>query len=393
MSIALIALLGLELLVGGFLSTQYSAANAYSSTQNLHKIALLQAFHYWGSAVLILGSLGQLSTMTWLGWYRQPFTGRYLSILITFLCGLGFQITGNILPFDRHGIQTASIEAGIAARVPVVGSTVSHIILGGNEAGPQTVPHWYFAHLGLTLLAIGAIALAVREHRRHEAKLLPALAALPGLLAIVLAFAISSPLGSVATPADYGQYHALVSWYTWPMHGMMSMFEKIIPGSGWIGSAIVPGLFVGFLAALALFGSKVGAKAARATFAGFGLLFAVATIGFGGSFAKLTGTRDPEDTPVATTNQTVTPIDATLVAKGKQLINQLDCVNCHGKDGIEPKGGPSLKDVYKKHPDADYFMRYIKQPTSVSPNSTMPAFDKLEADKLRAIAEYLRSPH
>ncbi len=62
------------------------------------------------------------------------------------------------------------------------------------------------------------------------------------ILVVILAVVAHAPLGDAATGADFGQYGAHVSWYTWPLHSMMGAFEKISPNLGWIGSVGVPTL-------------------------------------------------------------------------------------------------------------------------------------------------------
>jgi mono/diheme cytochrome c family protein len=49
--------------------------------------------------------------------------------------------------------------------------------------------------------------------------------------------------------------------------------------------------------------------------------------------------------------------------------------------------------VQTRHPDADYFVKYIKNPQSMDANSTMPAFPELAPAQLQALAEYVRMPN
>jgi quinol-cytochrome oxidoreductase complex cytochrome b subunit len=351
----------------------------------------LQAFHYWGSAVLILHSLGHLVALTWTGGYRRPGALRFLSSIFIFLCAIGFQLTGNILPYDRHGIQTAGIEGGIAARAPGVGGAVAKMLLGEKGLDASTVERWYLLHrIALPVLALVALALwfASRQPGRGKSRWA---AAIPLAIVAVLAAVVRSPLGTMATEADFDQFNARVSWYMWPLHGAMRMFERLSAGAGWVGAMLVPGLLFAFLFALVFFGNRVPVKWSRMALLLAAAIFAVGTFGFGSAFAPLTGTRDPAGAVAANTDSAA-KIDEALAKKGRETFNALPCADCHGKDGAEAGGGPALTRVWQRHPDADYYVRYIHNPSSVQPNSTMPAFPKLTQPELLALAEFLRSP-
>jgi len=393
--------IGLQLVIGILLSFHYTATveGAHGSASAMHQGGLnrvLQATHYWGSAVLIIHSLAHLAAMTWLGWYRSPHGLRYVSAIVTFLSSLGYQLSGNLLPFDRHGVQTAAIEASIGARAPVLGPTVSKLMLGGTEVGQATLDRWYFAHRfifpALTILAF-ALALAVHRKLKDMPPVDRRLVLIPAVLPVLIGLLVSSPLGSAVTQADYDAFAAKSSWYMWPLHGTMRLFDTLSTGLGWVGALVVPGLLVGFLVILPLAKDRIPLRVVRWVLGIFAIVLAGSTLKFGGTPAELTGTRDPvaeagNDGKPANTSA----VDKALAQKGKDLFNKIACANCHGKDGAEALGGPALTRVWQRHSDAEYFIKYIVKPTSLKPDSTMPAFDKLSQDELKSLAEFLRSP-
>lgn len=385
--------LGVQLLVGWVLSRSYPATiqGSHTAVAAMHSggMKILQGMHYWGSAVFILHSLVHLKAMTWYGWFRRPYGARYLSSVLMLLTALGFQLSGNLLPFDRHGVQTATIEASIAARAPIVGPTTTHLVLNGNEFGQNTLSFWYTAHHWLllvpALLALGLSFAPVGSKQKTSWSISLA----PIVLVLLIAAAIPSPFGSPATAADYDAFQARSSWYVWPLHGAMRLFDNLSTGLGWVGSMLLPGLAVLFL--LLLPTNRISLKGARIGWCIFGAFFLLCGIFLGGSPASLTGTRDPA--PVVTAKPLdKNPIDAALAARGRQIFNKMECADCHGTDGAQAGGGPALTNVWKRHSDADYYIRYIVKPTAVQPDSTMPAFPKTPADDLKALAEFLRSP-
>lgn len=392
-SIAIALQLALQMIVGVVLMPSYraSAEGAHASVAEMHRssLRLLQAGHYWGSALLLLTGLLHLGALIWTGSYRRPFRAQFFGGLLAVGAAYGFQLTGNVLPFDRHGVQTASVEASIAARAPGVGSALSHAALGGSGFSPATLDLWYSLHrFGLPILGVAAVALCLAG----RARLWRSWAIAIPLLPFVIGAIVPSPLGSAASSADFDMQAARVSWYVWPLHGTMRLFDSI-GGAGWVGAMLLPGLFAAFLLLALAIGDCMKAWIARGVLLAFMFVMLVGTLGYGGGFAPLTGTRDPSTpTTVAPPTTQASAIDKILAERGRQRFNALECADCHGKDGLEAKGGPSLKNVWKRHSDADYYQRYIVSPTSVQPDSTMPAFPKTSPDDLKAIAEYLRSP-
>jgi len=393
--------IGLQLVIGVLLSLHYTATveGAHGSTASMHQGGfdqVIQGAHYWGSAVLIIHSLLHLVAMTWLGLYRPPNGLRYVSAILTFLSALGYQLSGNLLPYDRHGVQTAAIEASIGARAPLLGGTVSKLMLGGTEVSQATLDRWYLAHRfllpGLTVLAF-AMALAVHRKLRDIPPVDRRWVLIPSLAAILLGLLVRSPLGSAATPADYDAFAAKSSWYMWPLHGTMRLFDTLSTGLGWIGALLLPGLFVAFLFLLPIAKDKIPVRVARWAIGAFAVLLMGSTAIYGGAPAALTGTRDPIAEAAGDPKPSAPPaIDKALAEKGRTLFNKLACANCHGKDGAEALGGPALTRSWTRHPDADYYIRYIVKPTDLKPDSTMPSFEKLTPDELKPLAEFIREP-
>ncbi len=388
---ALYAHFALQLVAGGLLSTVYrgSIAEAHATTATLHQgaWAILQGFHYWGSFVLILHSVLHLGAVTWAGWYAGKEKKAYYTALVLTGLAFGFQVSGNVLSWDRHGVQTAAVEGAIANRVPVMGSLVSKTMLGGTELSEKTLPLWYNAHrIGLTLVLVVVLIVALLAPKPKFPKWTATLSA---LAALGLAILVAAPFGTAATADDYGRFDAKPSWYTAPMHGLLVWGDRLIPGGGWIGAALLPGLFGAAMVGLGLL-KKPKPAMARGFLLGVALIGVVATLTSGGEVASLTGTRDPRVRVAATPSSTKQVQDKVLAAKGKVLFAAQGCEGCHGQDGLKGVSGPSLKDLWKEHPEPDFYEKYVKNPASVEAGSTMPAYPGLKQEELRQLAEFLR---
>lgn len=395
------ALALLQVIIGAILGSQYRASDsqAHVATQELHRrLGVIQGFHYWGSSILIL--LGViLFTGAVLGKLRRA---PYFACLGTLALSILFQITGNLLPFDRHGVQTATIESGIIGQIPALGEFFSRILVGDNRASAATLPHWYLFHrfvfpVGILILVAFGWNWVKAEKRAPRA----AMVWVPVIVALVLGFGVPSPLGTGATIDDFGSFSASVSWYTMPLHALLTAAGRINSSLGWVGAIVVPGVlagafvYAGFVAPKQWWPQMLFLLVA----AGAGWI----TWAFGGAPASLTGTRDPKDDstklrpprgqgPTPQVDRTEAKQDVALARIGAGVFVDAGCFQCHGKSLEGTPAGPDLRKLFLKHSDAGYYERFIKDPKSVKPATMMPAFEDLSQPKLRALAEYLRFP-
>jgi len=118
---------------------------------------------------------------------------------------------------------------------------------------------------------------------------------------------------------------------------------------------------------------------------GTGYLGGLMTMGGGGDASTPTATVSP------TKPATQPALDQTLVVKGGTLYAMNKCANCHVIDSPGGGMGPNLQHEGTTQPDIDWQIEHLKNPTKVRPKSFMPAYDKLSADELKALAEYLVS--
>lgn len=358
--------------------------------------AQIAGFHYWGSALFITHSFLHLCAMIFTGWYRPPNHWRWFGALALFGCAMLFQITGNLLPFDLHGARTAAVEGGIAASMPLVGKQTASILLGGQPyASEATLSTWFFAHRLLipSALFLGILGAVVQHVRRPESRTFWLPAAIISLIPLGLTIWLGRPLGSPASVVDLSRYDAFVSWYNWPLHGMLHASLKLGPSMGWLGSGLVPGIFVVFLISAPYLSKRIANSGIQFVFVAFVGAFLSAGALFGGSFAPLTGTRDPaRAVSPGDSSRAIHPIDEAMADRGRIAFNSLPCTGCHGQDGLSPSGGPKLDKIYQEHGDPQWFQAFIRDPRSKKPGSTMPSFTDLPDAQVRDLAEFLRRP-
>lgn len=87
----------------------------------------------------------------------------------------------------------------------------------------------------------------------------------------------------------------------------------------------------------------------------------------------------------------VPPVDAQLVATGQKLYEETRCQNCHRIDGKGRTNGPDLTKVGQRLPDINWHIEHLKNPQKLRPDSTMPSYEDMSPEELKALSAYLVS--
>lgn len=82
-------------------------------------------------------------------------------------------------------------------------------------------------------------------------------------------------------------------------------------------------------------------------------------------------------------------VDPKLVARGEELFSDYKCRNCHRFKGKGATTGPDLTRAATLHDDISWQIEHLKNPQKLKPGSTMPKFDDLAPEELKALAHFL----
>jgi ubiquinol-cytochrome c reductase cytochrome b subunit len=280
-----------QVITGLFLWMAYSpsAQTAWESVYFIqHQVwggAVLRGIHHFTAQAMVVLLALHLMQVVIDGAYRAPREINFWIGLILMQIVLGLSLTGYLLPWDQKGFWATRVATNLMALVPVVGTQLQQVVVGGPTYGHNTLTRFFALHAGvLPGLLIAFLVLHVYLFRRHglcskqpaasadcdfwpDQVLKDAVACL-AVLCVVLGLVVlpavlrhsgESPEKPVALGAELGapadqadQYSAArPEWYFLFLFQMLKYF----PGSSEIvGAIVVPGLAMLILAAMPIVG-------------------------------------------------------------------------------------------------------------------------------------------
>jgi len=233
------------------------------------------------------------------GAYKAPREVNFWLGLILMQIVLGLSLTGYLLPWDQKGYWATQVATKLMTLVPVIGTKLQRLVVGGPSYGHHTLTRFFAMHAGvLPALLVGFLALHIAVFRRHgitpanplyrkdslfwpEQVLKDAVACL-GVLMVVLLLTIF--LGAeLGAPADPAQPYAAArpEWYFLFLFQFLKVFEGWGATGEFVGAILVPGLIMAAMALMPIVGGwrlghRFNVAFTLAILAGAGLLTALA---------------------------------------------------------------------------------------------------------------------
>jgi ubiquinol-cytochrome c reductase cytochrome b subunit len=478
----LLALLGVQLATGAFLTLYYAPTpdHAYDSVRFISSTGagrLVRGLHHFGASFLVVAAALHMLRVVAFGSYKRPRELTWLSGVVLLFLILAFALTGYLLPWDQRAYWATVVTINIS-RLPPGGAIVGAILQGGASIGALTLTRWYAAHvifLPAALLAlIGAHLYLMRRHgisgpvRPRGGSPTPfyptqaardvTVVSLVLLALVALAWRGMGPTAGPADPTD-ASYIPRPEWY------FLGLFQllKYFPGRLEVIGAVVLPTILGALLALLPWLDRGPSREPRrrrgvlgATVATVVAIIVLTALGWrdtpaeaGGNNWSLReiggrtfvesfncqrchepgGLADPlddvslsrgpawlashvQDPEMIAAGLRAAPTEvserqaAAMVAYVRRISRTpfpaVDpdtqraaavwaryCVGCHVIDGDGANQGPELTHIGSKH-DVAELKEWIADPEAVNPLTDMPAFgDRLSAEELDAIAQYL----
>jgi ubiquinol-cytochrome c reductase cytochrome b subunit len=418
----------LQVVTGICLATVYapSANDAWASLVALdYEVPFgwfLRALHGWGSNFMIVLVAIHMIQVFLFGAYKYPRELTWTVGVFLLLVTVGMAFTGQIMRFDQDAYWGLGIGASTAARVPLVGNYLVHLILGGPIIAGATLSRFFALHVfvipGLLIGLVGLHLLLVlklgvnewpmpgrivsRETYREEYEALVHADGVPffpdalkrdlvfgGLiiLALVACAAILGPIGPGGQPDP-----TIIATEPAPDFVFLWLFAALAllpPDLETPLMLTVPVLAIAVLLGLPFF-SGTGEKSWRrrpfAVIVVVTVLLLVGTLTYLGTFAPwspvMTGWSALPTPPAYLKGR------SPLALQGALLVQEKQCRNCHALGGEGGLRGPALDDVATRL-TRDQLIRQVLQG-----GGEMPAYGKnLSPPEVTALVAFLETLH
>jgi ubiquinol-cytochrome c reductase cytochrome b subunit len=164
---ASLTLMVLQFVTGIGLAFVYvpSASEAWNSLQVLNHTQTLgwfiRALHGWGSNFMIALVLIHMIQVFLFGAFKFPRELTWIVGVFLLLMTLAMAFTGQVLRFDQDAYWGLGIGASIMGRVPIIGSYLVHLMLGGPIIASATLSRFFAIHV---FLVPGALIAFVGVH-------------------------------------------------------------------------------------------------------------------------------------------------------------------------------------------------------------------------------------
>ena len=380
----------------------YISINYIMDTVSLGDV--LRGIHHWGASALITLVFVHLAANFFSGAFKKPRELTWMIGVCLLLLTLGFGFTGYLLPWDQKAYWATVVSTNIAKDIPLVGSFIARLMLGGETVSGLTLTRFYAIHTvllpALLLLFVAGHIYLVRLHDiaspaetepkssaeektyrffpEHLFRCSVAFSVIFGII-LVLAFFAQVPLEKAAGTVD-PSYLPRPEWYFMWLFQLLTFF----PGKFEIvGSLLIPAAGVILLFCLP-FLSRTDLRAAFqrpvATAVGVTCLVGIVYLtlmGFEG--ARSYGQR------VVVPDRQLSPSEQ----RGLSIYVDRQCAYCHNILGRGGRiQGPDLSNVLARGRTKKWLTEFIRDPQAASPWSIMPKYD-LSPTELNALSDFI----
>jgi ubiquinol-cytochrome c reductase cytochrome b subunit len=414
----------LQIVTGVCLAFCYapSAAGAWDSLQALnHDVPagwFLRAMHFWGSTFMVGVLLVHMVQVFLFGAFKFPRELTWVFGVVLLLLTLGMAFTGQILRFDQDAYWGIGIGAAIMGRVPLIGASLVHLLLGGPIVAGDTLSRFFALHVFIVpglLLAFAALhiwmvlklginewpmpgRLVTRERYLQDYEELTRKDGVPfvpdafqrdltaagiAVLAVIVCAAWKGPSGP-SGPPDPTIVEAVPApdfFFLW-IYTVLSLLPRDLETPLILTAPVI--VLAGFFALpfLSGFGEKSWRRRPISV-----LIVLVAAV----SFVALTGLGETTPWSPHMNAWTGDPIPARdlksrspLERQGALVLQNKQCRNCHALDGAGGQRGPALDDVATRLTH-DELIRQVLQG-----GGNMPAYGKnLNPAEVTALVAFL----
>jgi ubiquinol-cytochrome c reductase cytochrome b subunit len=422
---ASLTLLLLQIVTGIGLALVYvpTADKAYESLIYLNYQEplgwFLRAVHNWSALGMVVMVIAHMTQVFLFGSFKYPRELTWVLGVCLLILTLGMAFTGQVLRWDTDAYWGVGVGASMMGRVPVLGPSIVHLMLGGPVIGGDTLSRFFALHVfvvpGLLLVVLALHLWLVLKKGVSEPPLagnpvdpktydaayekelkngVPffgdaiwrdgIFSALVVVVVIVMA-AILGPKGPSAPPDP--SLSGANPRPDWPFLWAFGLLSLLPPESETAIILIVPPIALLFLFAIPFLFNRGERSPSRRPLAVLAVILIFTVLGV----LTYQGATSPWSPVMTAWSGDAVPERlvkgrSPLELQGAVVLQNKQCRNCHSLEGIGGKRGPDLTDVGTRL-TRDELVRQV-----IQGGGNMPAYGKqLKPAEVTALVEYLVS--
>ncbi len=132
---------------------QPSADVAYHSLQYIENQAFMGSFvrglHNWGASGMVLLMGLHMIRVYVNAAYKYPREMSWITGVFLFFITIILAFTGQLLRWDNNGVWSAVVAAEQLGRIPIMGDSIAHFLLGGNTINGESLNRFFAMHVFL----------------------------------------------------------------------------------------------------------------------------------------------------------------------------------------------------------------------------------------------------
>src|SRR6516164_7764104 len=134
-----------------------SVPQAYTDMNDLRFVVsaglFLRNLHRWSAHAMVLLVFAHMFKVFYRGAYRPPREFNWVIGVVLLLVTLLLSYTGYLLPWDQLAFWAITVGSNIASAVPVLGTKVRFLMLGGHFVNANALLRFYVLHCMILPLA------------------------------------------------------------------------------------------------------------------------------------------------------------------------------------------------------------------------------------------------
>jgi len=130
---------------------QPSADVAYESLQYIENQAFLGSFirglHNWGASGMVLLMGFHMIRVYLFAAYKYPREMSWITGVVLMALTIVMAFTGQLLRWDDNGVWSSVVAAEQMGRIPLIGDSIAHFLMGGETINGETLSRFFALHV------------------------------------------------------------------------------------------------------------------------------------------------------------------------------------------------------------------------------------------------------